>query len=951
MWEQSKENRKGNWEDLSMALQPTYESLERELEEAALKRKKAEEDLHESERRYRTLFETSSDALMLFDREAGFFECNEETLKTFGLSDKDEFIAVHPSELSPPKQPNGEDSFTAANKRIAEAFEKGYNKFEWVHRRKNGQDFPAEVWLTAFPLRGKEVIQATVRDITERKRAEQSLRKSEQRYRSLVSNIPGTIYRCALDENWTMHLISDAVEKLSGYPASDFINNRVRAFADIIVPEDNERITREILKAVEEKEPYEIEYRIMTRDGGIRWVFEKGRGIQDEKSGEVLWLDGAILDITERKRMEEELVQAREAAEAANRSKSEFLASMSHEIRTPMNAIIGMANLLSETSLTPEQQEYVQVFQSSGRNLLSIIDDILDISKVETGHLDLEEIDFDLIDVIERTCEIMALRAHEKALELTCHIKPDVPTLLMGDSARLRQILVNLIGNAVKFTEKGEVCVEVKKHQPWLERQEAGAVELVFSIADSGIGIPPEKIHSIFDIFTQADSSTTRKHGGTGLGLTISKRLVELMGGQIWVESEDGEGSTFTFTAGFGVQADVPGYVQPRPDGIQGLKILVVDDSTANRKLLEETLSRWGASVAVAENGEHGLSELKNVRETGDPYRLIMIDTRMPVMDGFELVGRLRRAEDVTAATVMMLTSDRRTRDLARCRELGITGYIVKPIKQAELLAAITAAAGETRMPDEVPPIRIPAPAPDLRPLHILLVEDAPENRLLIRHYLKKTPHQLDIAENGQIALDKFQSGEYDLVLMDMQMPVMDGYTATTKIKRWERKAGLRTTPVIALTAHANKEEERKGLDAGCIAYLTKPVSKARLIQAIQKYTRVHEGTAVEGVDGRREENVIAHVDAELEDLMPGFLDNRRRDVVRFREALARGDYESIRILGHTLKGGGGGYGLDTITRIGREIENAAQEKKTENIKKYIDELSDYLDRVEVVYD
>ncbi len=946
-----KEKLKG--EDRRVAPQPTHEAWEpervQELQEADLKRREAEKDLLESERRYRTLFETSSDALMLFDREEGFFDCNEQTLRTFGLSDKDEFIAVHPSELSPPKQPNGEDSFTAANKRIEAAFEKGSNKFEWVHRRKNGQNFPAEVWLTAFPLRGKEVIQATVRDITERKRAEQALRESEQRYRSLVSNIPGTIYRCALDENWTMHFISDAVEKLSGYPASDFINNRVRAFADIIVPEDNARITQEIREAIEKEAPYEIEYRIKTRSGEVRWVFERGRGIQDAKSGEVLWLDGAILDITVRKHMEEELVHAREAAEAANRSKSEFLASMSHEIRTPMNAILGMANLLSETALTPEQQEFVQIFQSSGHHLLSIIDDILDISKVEAGRLNLEEIDFDLTEVMEKTCEIMALRAHEKALELTCHVKHGVPTLLMGDPARLRQILVNLIGNAVEFTEKGEVHVEVKERQPTLEAGRGGAVALVFSVADSGIGIPPDKIDAVFDIFSQADSSTTREHGGTGLGLTISRRLVELMGGRIWVESEVGEGSSFSFTADFRVQADHTGFKRRLPDGAQGLRILVVDDSATNRKNLVEILSRWGASVTAVETGADGLAELKRAGTNGDPYRLVLIDSRMPVMDGFEFAARLGRVEDMTAATVVMLTSDRQTRDLARCRELGITEHVVKPVKNAELFEAIAAAIGGSRIPGEVRPIQRPAPTSDLRPLHLLLVEDAPENRLLVQHYLRNTPYRLDTAEDGRIALAKFQSEKYDLVLMDMQMPAMDGYTATRKIKKWEREAGASETPVVVLTAHANRDEERRGLDAGCIAYLTKPVSKVRLIQTIEKYARIHQDAAVKG--GERDGKVVVHIDAELEDLLPGFLDNRRKDVVRFREALARCDYESIQILGHTLKGGGGGYGLDTITRIGRDIENAALEKKKANIKKYIDELSDYLERVEVVYD
>jgi CheY-like chemotaxis protein len=612
-----------------------------------------------------------------------------------------------------------------------------------------------------------------------------------------------------------------------------------------------------------------------------------------------------------------------------------------------MNAIIGMADLLSETDLTPEQQEFVQIFQSSGHNLLSIIDDILDISKVEAGRLSLEEMGFDLIEVMERTCEIMALRAHEKGLELTCRIRSDVPTLLSGDAARLRQILVNLIGNAVKFTERGEVHVEVQKHDSERKRGAGEPVGLVFSIADTGIGIPAEKTDAIFDIFTQADSSTTRSHGGTGLGLTISKRLVELMDGRIWVESRVGEGSTFHFTAGFRVQPEPDGTVPRLHSGLQGSRILVVDDSVTNRKILEEMLSQWGAAVTAVESGKAGLVELKQAARKGVPYRLAVVDSRMPNMDGFEFTERVNGAGDIAVATVMMLTSDRRTRDLVRCHELGVTYHVVKPIKRTELIGAVSGAVGDVGIPREVRPTKRVTSSPDLRSLHILLVEDAAENRLLIRHYLRKTPHYLDTAEDGQAAWETFQSGKYDLILMDMQMPVMDGYTATRKIKSWERETGTRATPIIALTAYANKDEERKGLEAGCVAYLTKPISRAELLGAIRSYTQPRERVAAEGKGAER---IIARVDAELKDLMPGFLGNRRQDVIRLRDALARGDYESIRITGHTLKGGGGGYGLDAITRIGRAIESAARGRDTTEIKRQIHELSEYLEHVEIVY-
>jgi signal transduction histidine kinase/CheY-like chemotaxis protein len=558
-------------------------------------------------------------------------------------------------------------------------------------------------------------------------------------------------------------------------------------------------------------------------------------------------------EIVVRKRAEADMRRAKDAAEDASRAKSEFLANMSHEIRTPLNGVMGMTDLALETELTQEQRECLETVKISADSLLTVINDILDFSKIEAGKINLEAIDFNLRDSLEATLKTLALRADEKGLELLCEVAPEVPEVVQGDSSRLRQVVVNLVGNAIKFTDEGEVALKVQ-----FEAGDGDDRIFHFTVSDTGVGIPPEKQNMIFQPFTQADTSTTRKYGGTGLGLTISTRLVGIMGGKMWVESKVGRGTQFHFTVRLGVadaKAIEVGTIAP-PEILRDVKVLVVDDNRTNRRILEGMLKRWDMKSTSVEGGEEALAQLSAAREMGEPYGLILTDMHMPKMDGFALVERIRQRPELSTATIMMLTSAGHRGDAARCQELGVSAYLLKPIRQSELREAIARVLGAREQKGAIPLItryslqdaRDPSAC-----LRVLVAEDNLVNQRLATRLLEKRGHRVVVAANGREALDALAKESFDLVLMDVQMPEMDGCEATAALREREKEKGGGThQPVIALTAHAMKGDRERCLAAGMDGYLAKPIRSQELDTLLESYVarRMETAKVLETVGG-----------------------------------------------------------------------------------------------------
>jgi PAS domain S-box-containing protein len=836
--------------------------------------KRAEQALRESEARFRTFVDHAADAFFLHDEETRILDVNRRACESLGYT-RDELIGMTPFDVDPDLTP------ALAQDRVRQLVAGETIAFEARHRRKDGTVFPVEVRGQAFWEDGRRFYVALARDITDRKRAEEEIGRLNQELRSRVDEMQAILdvvpigIGIAHDPDCRRITHNPYLSEVTGVPLGknasfdappDERPTNHRAYQDgkELTPE---QLPMQLACAGIEVRDFEMDI-VRTDGGGTRKLLCYVRPLRDAE-GRIRGSVGGYLDITARRKAEEELRRAKEAAEAANRAKDEFLANVSHEIRTPMNAIMGMTELVLDTPLTEDQRLYLKTVQSAADNLLGILNDLLDFAKIEAGRLELDLGAFSLRSAVGNTLRALAARAHRKGLELVCNVPPAVPDALIGDAGRLRQVLLNLVGNAIKFTERGEIVVLVRAEADddpprgyAASRQE---VLLRLSVRDTGIGIPVDKQATIFRPFEQEDTSTTRKYGGTGLGLTIAARLVALMDGQMLVDSAPGQGSTFAFTARFGLQPH-PAKPSPEPPPIllRNLPVLVVDDNATNRRILWEWLRGWEMDPAEAGDGAAAMDALWDAATRGRPYALVLLDARMPDTDGLALAARIRKRAELSATRIILLSSGDRPGDWDRVRQLRIDAQLLKPIQQDELLDRIyqvlqrdegrgTKDAGKRDTPLSAPSSLMHHPPS----LSILLAEDEEFSAQFMERLLARNGHRVRLTTNGRDALSLAEGGGFDLLLLDIHMPELDGFGVVGAIRERERAAGGHL-PVIALTARSRKEDRERCLAAGMDDYLTKPVAAGVLLAAIDRLLRRDEGRGVRDKEREAQRGVLS---------------------------------------------------------------------------------------------
>jgi two-component system, sensor histidine kinase and response regulator len=926
-------------------------------------------------------------------------------------------------------------------------------------------------------LEGESInLAAIVVEVTDRKRAEEALRQSEERLNSILGSLRDVVWSVTPEDHRVLYL-NPATETVYGRKVDEFYRDAALRLK-ITHPDDRQQIMDSFPRLLETGS-VDQEFRILRPDGEVRWLYDRSRAIRNS-AGMIIRLDGISSDITERKQTEANLKlyreifarsneavaildpefhfleqneahrellgysdeelrrlspsvlvgneafqksrealtrapslrfetsmrarsgkrldvelsafsilnraghvlcyagmvrditaqkriglerqKARDAAEAANRAKSEFLANMSHEIRTPLNGVLGMTELALNTKLTEEQREYLTLVKTSGETLLTVINDILDFSKIEAGRLDINPIDFELRDSLGDTLKTLSLRAHEKGLELALHVAHNVPYRVQGDPTRLRQIVVNLVGNSVKFTDHGEVVLHAR-----VESRTGKEIVLHFTVTDTGIGIPSDKQRMIFAPFTQADSSATRRYGGTGLGLAISRQLVELMGGRLWVKSKVGKGSSFHFTVCF--RSATQDSESPTPSDrvdLQGLPTLVVDDNATNRRLLEEILSNWGMRPAMADGGWTGLEAMRQAKAAGTPFPLLLIDALMPGMDGFTLAERIKEDPGLSGATIMMLTSGGHRGDAARCRRLGIAAYLHKPVKERDLMQAVLLALSPgRRQAKDAELITRHTLREERRTLRILLAEDDMVNRQLAEHLLRKYGHQVTSVSDGRKAVEAVRTAGFDnldVVLMDVQMPEMDGVEATAAIRALE-KGNSRRLPIIAMTAHAMKGDRSRFLRAGMDGYIAKPIQASELLSMVEQTVPANRKAAPERqqpkaatqeiIDWKRGLAAVLGDSELFHELLRIFASGAPATLEKLRAGVEHKNAAAIEQAAHALKGSISNFGADDAVRASLRLEvmarNGNLEHAAEGFQQLEKEVQRLLDAIETL--
>ncbi len=814
------------------------------------------------------------------------------------------------------------------------------------------------------------------REIAQRERTEEHLQGSEERYRELVDRSLGLI--CTHDTEGRLLSVNPAAARALGYKPEELTE---RSLSDIIAPETEPQL-RASLRQVREQGTASGLMRVIRKDGTeCVWVFNN---LFCQEAGRAPYVLGHAQDVTKLKQMERELAKARDAALESARLKSEFLANMSHEIRTPMNGVVGMANLLLDTNLTPEQRDFVETIQSSSESLMIIINDILDFSKIEAGKLQFETVDFDLRHSLESVIELFAEMAHKKRIELASLVNSNVIASLRGDPGRLRQILTNLIGNAVKFTERGEVFARVTQ-----ESDAEDVVTLRFSVTDTGIGISPEAQARLFHAFIQADGSITRKYGGTGLGLTITKQLVELMGGKIGLESEEGKGSTFWFTARLEKQpASARVETVPRAS-LEGLRILLIDDNQTNRRIMVHQTESWGMSAQEAESGARALEMLRDASERGQAFDVVVLDLMMPQMDGFTLARAIKNDKTIAPTRLVLMPSFGQRGHGRKAQEAGIGAYLIKPVRQSEFFDCLATVMAEPQITSDA---ASEAPATSKlvtrhtleeaargAGVRLLIAEDNLVNQKVILSQIERLGYQADVVANGTDALDALARASYALVLMDCQMPVMDGLNATAEIRR--REGYDRHTPIIAVTANAMQGERERCLDAGMDDYLAKPVKKQELADALARWITHRPGktssangnAAKPKSDARTErdadrppengdlngtakaenadafsEAVISERLAQLREecgaeMVAGFIEvfvgDTSKRLTRLRDLTAQQDSTAVEREAHSLKGSCANLGAERMASLCEQLEAEAESGSLTRAKEFLERL------------